>query len=71
MLLFLGVPLITCVLFIPLLSHQWRAPEEYKDAPLTEKIDVWSLGNNLYSLLTGLDPLYEIKTGRKFEVRSP
>ena len=24
------------------------------DGPLTETIDVWSLGNNIYSLLTGL-----------------
>ena len=24
------------------------------DGPLTETIDVWSLGNNFYSLLTGL-----------------
>lgn len=31
----------------------WRAPEEYRDDPLTEKVDVWSLGNNLYVLLTG------------------
>lgn len=31
----------------------WRAPEEYYDKPLNEKIDVWSLGNNFYSLLTG------------------
>jgi serine/threonine protein kinase len=31
----------------------WRAPEEYFDYPLSEKIDVWSLGNNMYSLLTG------------------
>eukprot|EP00980_Cylindrotheca_fusiformis_P028443 scaffold22599_cov139-Cylindrotheca_fusiformis.AAC.34 len=36
----------------------WRAPEEYKDGPLDEKIDVWSLGNNMYGLLTGLYPLY-------------
>jgi serine/threonine protein kinase len=37
---------------------QWRAPEEYLDLPLNEKIDIWSLGNNMYSLLTGLYPLY-------------
>ena len=41
-------------------SYQWRAPEEYKDDPLNEKIDVWSLGNNLYTLLTGLSPFYFI-----------
>ncbi|KAL3935701.1 MAG: hypothetical protein SGBAC_008829 [Bacillariaceae sp.] len=37
-------------------NGNWRSPEEYKDEPLNEKIDVWSLGNNMYTLLTGLDP---------------
>lgn len=37
----------------------WRSPEEYKNFALTEAIDVWSLGNNLYGLLTGLVPFYE------------
>jgi len=32
----------------------WRAPEEYVDEALNEKIDVWSYGNNVYSLLTGM-----------------
>mmetsp|Transcript_21549 Transcript_21549/g.46870 ORF Transcript_21549/g.46870 Transcript_21549/m.46870 type:complete len:624 (+) Transcript_21549:183-2054(+) len=31
-----------------------RAPEEIIDAPLTEKIDVYSLGNVFYTILTGL-----------------
>ena len=44
-----------------LTSYQWRAPEEYKDDPLNEKIDVWSLGNNMFGLLTGLSPFYYIK----------
>ena len=35
------------------MKHKWRAPEEYLDRPLDEKIDIWSLGNNMYSLLTG------------------
>ena len=29
----------------------YRSPEEMKDEELNEKIDVWSLGNNIYSLL--------------------
>ncbi|CAJ1930979.1 unnamed protein product [Cylindrotheca closterium] len=37
-------------------NGNWRAPEEYKNEGLNEKIDVWSLGNNMYTLLTGLDP---------------
>jgi serine/threonine protein kinase len=40
---------------------QWRSPEEYYDKPLNEKIDIWSLGNNFYGLLTGLAPFYELK----------
>ena len=30
----------------------WRAPEEYAYKPETEKVDVYSLGNVLYFLLT-------------------
>lgn len=37
----------------------WRAPEEYFDYPLDEKIDIWSLGNNMYSVLTGVYPFYD------------
>ncbi|KAL9190906.1 hypothetical protein ACHAXT_000612, partial [Thalassiosira profunda] len=36
----------------------YRAPEEQLDAPLTEKIDVYSLGNVFYSLLTGRQVWY-------------
>ena len=35
-------------------THKLRAPEEIIDAPLTEKIDVYSVGNIFYSILTGL-----------------
>ena len=35
-----------------------RAPEEYLDGPLSEKLDVWSLGSIMYVLLTGLVPFY-------------
>ena len=38
---------------------KWRAPEEYYDNPLNEKVDVWALGNNMYALLTGLYPFYD------------
>lgn len=37
----------------------WRSPEEYYDKPLDEKIDIYSLGNNFYALLTGMGPFYE------------
>ena len=35
-------------------AGNWRSPEEYFDEYLNEKVDVYSLGNNMYSLLTGL-----------------
>eukprot|EP00553_Chaetoceros_curvisetus_P003144 CAMPEP_0204615674 /NCGR_PEP_ID=MMETSP0717-20131115/3110_1 /ASSEMBLY_ACC=CAM_ASM_000666 /TAXON_ID=230516 /ORGANISM="Chaetoceros curvisetus" /LENGTH=409 /DNA_ID=CAMNT_0051628673 /DNA_START=269 /DNA_END=1495 /DNA_ORIENTATION=- len=37
---------------------EYRAPEEYKDDWLNEKIDIWSYGNNIYTILTGLWPFY-------------
>lgn len=38
---------------------QYRAPEEMRDDWLDEKIDVFSFGNNIYGLLTGLWVFYE------------
>jgi hypothetical protein len=38
----------------PPAEGMFRAPEENIDAPLTEKIDVFSLGNVFYSVLTGI-----------------
>jgi serine/threonine protein kinase len=32
------------------------------DKPLNEKIDVWSLGMNMYALLTGVNPFYDEPT---------
>eukprot|EP00546_Thalassionema_frauenfeldii_P013696 CAMPEP_0178920390 /NCGR_PEP_ID=MMETSP0786-20121207/14979_1 /TAXON_ID=186022 /ORGANISM="Thalassionema frauenfeldii, Strain CCMP 1798" /LENGTH=503 /DNA_ID=CAMNT_0020594453 /DNA_START=77 /DNA_END=1588 /DNA_ORIENTATION=+ len=37
----------------------YRAPEEYNGQDLDEKIDIFSFGNNVYALLTGLWPFYE------------
>jgi serine/threonine protein kinase len=37
----------------------WRAPEEYRNDALSEKVDVWSLGNNLYTVLTGATPILD------------
>jgi serine/threonine protein kinase len=45
----------------PLFLLQWRAPEEYFEWNLDEKIDVFSLGNNFYGMLTGLEPLWEFE----------
>ena len=38
---------------------QYRAPEEFAGRDLNEKIDIFSFGNNLYSMMTGLWPFYE------------
>ena len=43
----------------PYTSNQNRSPEEYEDdAPLTEKIDVYSLGNLLWDILAGKDEVF-------------
>jgi Protein kinase domain len=38
---------------------QYRAPEEFAAEDLDEKIDVFSFGNNIYALLTGLWNFYD------------
>jgi hypothetical protein len=38
---------------------QYRAPEEFAEGELDEKIDVFSMGNNIYALLTGLWIFYD------------
>ena len=43
---------------------EFRAPEEIVDGLLNEKIDVFSFGNHIYGLLTGLWVYYEMKTIR-------
>ncbi|KAI2488633.1 protein kinase [Fragilaria crotonensis] len=37
----------------------YRSPEEFAGRDLNEKIDIFSFGNNMYSLMTGLWPFYE------------
>lgn len=37
----------------------YRAPEEFAAQNLDQKIDVWSFGNNVYGLLTGLWVFYD------------
>lgn len=48
---------------------QWRSPEEYFDNPLDEKVDVFSLGNNIYGLLTGLQVFYDEHETEKVQDR--
>ncbi len=42
-----------------ILKTKWRSPEEYFDYDLDEQVDVYSFGNNMYSVLTGLYPFYD------------
>ena len=42
-----------------------RSPEEYKNRRLDEKIDVWSLGNSIYEILTGLSVFYHVSSRKK------
>jgi serine/threonine protein kinase len=35
-------------------SGSYRSPEEFLGEPIDEKIDVYSMGNNIYTLVTGL-----------------
>eukprot|EP00537_Pseudo-nitzschia_pungens_P003235 CAMPEP_0172359682 /NCGR_PEP_ID=MMETSP1060-20121228/3873_1 /TAXON_ID=37318 /ORGANISM="Pseudo-nitzschia pungens, Strain cf. cingulata" /LENGTH=379 /DNA_ID=CAMNT_0013081459 /DNA_START=369 /DNA_END=1508 /DNA_ORIENTATION=- len=57
----------------------YRSPEEYAYKPQTEKVDIYSLGNVLYAVLTGKDPFEEekekkvkelIKSGKRPEIDS-
>ena len=50
--------------------HQWRSPEEYYDKPVNEQIDIFALGNNFYSILTGLWPFYDTDSDKEVKVRA-
>jgi len=47
----------------------FRSPEEFMDGRLNEKIDVFSLGNMMYGLLTGLLPFYDVKEDKEIQRR--
>jgi len=48
---------------------EYRSPEEYKDVLLNEKIDVWSYGNNIYGLITGLWVFYHTEDDTKAKMK--
>jgi len=50
-------------------NGNWRSPEEYFDHDLTEEVDVFSLGNNMYSILTGLYVFYDEEDDEKVKER--
>ena len=49
---------------------QYRAPEEFDATYLDEKIDVFSFGNNIYGLLTGLWVFYDTDDDGVVHVRN-
>ena len=50
----------------------YRAPEEVSDdgADVDETVDIWPMGNLLFSLLTGLWPYYTLMTHREVQKTS-
>ena len=51
-----------CPFFISGNAGRHRSPEEYtKGSPLTEQIDVFSLGNILYSIMLGEDVFQDVE----------
>jgi hypothetical protein len=50
-------------------NGDWRSPEEFYDNPLNEKVDVYSLGNNFYSVFTGLWVFYDSKDDEETQQR--
>eukprot|EP00537_Pseudo-nitzschia_pungens_P009714 CAMPEP_0172381672 /NCGR_PEP_ID=MMETSP1060-20121228/71072_1 /TAXON_ID=37318 /ORGANISM="Pseudo-nitzschia pungens, Strain cf. cingulata" /LENGTH=384 /DNA_ID=CAMNT_0013109459 /DNA_START=610 /DNA_END=1764 /DNA_ORIENTATION=+ len=50
-------------------AGNWRSPEEYYDEFLDEKVDVFSLGNNMYGLLTGLMVFHEAESYDEVQYR--
>jgi hypothetical protein len=57
-----------CTFKIPGAPGRWRSPEEYLHQDLTEKLDVYSLGNVLYFLLTRNVPFQDVafkKVGKR------
>jgi serine/threonine protein kinase len=49
--------------------QKWRSPEEYFDLNLNEKVDVYSIANNIYSVLTGLWVFYDEPDNNRVKAR--
>jgi len=72
-----ATPIQSCPVYIPTAPGYSRSPEEYNNAPLTEKLDVYSAGNILYGIITGKKPWngergkhikQDIQTGKRPEI---
>ena len=55
--------------FIPCWFKQWRSAEEYFDRGLNEKVDVYSLGNNMFGVLLGVAPFWDVEHTKEIQVR--
>jgi len=51
-------------LFVSCILGSWRSPEEYRNDGLTDRVDVWSLCNNMLTILTGEEPDVPIERGQ-------
>jgi serine/threonine protein kinase len=51
--------------FFSILRGTWRAPEEYRNDAVSDRVDVFSLGNNMLTILTGETPHISSKTKMK------
>lgn len=49
--------------------RKYRSPEEFRGDIVDEKMDVFSMGNNIYVLLTGLFPFYSLNSYEEIQVR--
>ena len=47
---------------------QYRSPEEFGSGILDERVDVYAFGQNIYTLLTGLWPYYDVPDTKKAQV---
>jgi len=57
-----------CTFFIQTSPGRCRSPEEYNGDHFTAKIDVYSLGNVLYAILTKHDPFYKRSSDEAIEL---
>lgn len=57
-----------CDFYIGASPGRYRSPEEYNSDHYTEKIDVYSLGNVIYAILTKHAPFYKMKQRKAMEL---
>lgn len=53
---------------VPSSTGTFRSPEEYKGTRLTEKVDVYALGNSIYTILAGSYPFEGMRNTRVHKI---